>query len=545
MRRFLILIILTALLGVVHAAVTMQVDSQTVQMGQPFRLTLTIDGEDGLPDLTPLRKDFTVVGTERSINYTVINGQARSLNQWIVLLVAKRSGTLTIPPIRVGQEQTSAISVNVTEDKPVETQSVDQPQDIMLLTEVSSEQPYVNQQVIYTVKLYYNRRLLDADYETPQIKDGLLVPLGEGRRYQTAIHGIAYAVEEQQYAIFPQKSGRLKIKPPVYNALVADVIPRRASVKAKTTTLMVKPAPAHVGIDWFPAKAVQLTEAYDQASLHLKQGDTLTRTITVQATGTAAQLMPKLTLAKSEQYSIYPEKPIEKTALQNDNLVGTITIKVTYLLNTAGKIVIPELKLPWFNTVANRAAVATLPSRTLNVVAFSGSGQAAPAASTSAAQSLVPVSSATQPTRVNPAGKSNFLAWIIAALFALAWLITLAMWWLRQRPKASQGNLAASRKKLREACLANDPQATRIALIEWANGQWPSATILNVSDIARIARDSALKRQLTVLSEALYQPGAHPWQGGPLWRAVVALKINQGQAGRDNPLPPINPPPHP
>ncbi|QRN02611.1 protein BatD [Legionella sp. MW5194] len=542
MRRGLILISLTFWLGFTQAAVTLQVDAQKVQMGQPFRLTLTLDDESGLPDLTPLRKNFTIVGTERSINYTVINGQARSVNQWIILLMPKRTGMLTIPSIRVGQEQTTATTVDVTEDKPDETQSMDEPKDIMLLTEVSDEHPYVNQQVIYTVKLYYNRRLLDADYQTPEISDGLLVPLGEGRRYQKSINGIAYAVEEQQYALFPQKSGPLKIKPPVYNALVADVIPRRASVKAKATTLMVKPAPANAGTDWFPAKQVQLTETYDQPSLTLKQGDTLTRTITVQATGAAAQLMPRLNVQKSDQYSIYPEKPLEKTTLQAENLVGTTTVKVTYLLNKSGKIVIPELKLPWFNTVTRRAAVATLPARTLDVASFGGNANAVPAAS-----SVLPKTS-TAPVLTNPVNASNpkqaqnnSLAWIIAALFALAWGITLLLWWVKQRQPSGRGRLLASRNKLRDACLANDPQAAKNALLDWAHLQWPNETILTINDVARLVRDPGLKRQLMLLSEVLYQPGAHPWKGETLWRGMMTMKNNQGTPKKPNPLPPINP----
>lgn len=543
MKRCLILIGLTLWLGFAQAAVTLQVDSQKVQMGQPFRLTLTLDDEAGLPDLTPLRKDFTVVGTERSINYTVINGQARSVNQWIIMLMPKRTGMLTIPAIRIGQEQTAATTVEVMEDQPDETQSMDEPKDIMLLTEVSDEHPYVNQQVIYTVKLYYNRRLLDADYQTPEINDGLLVPLGEGRRYQKSINGIAYAVEEQQYALFPQKSGPLKIKPPVYNALVADVIPRRASVKAKTTTLMVKPAPANAGTNWFPAKQVQLTESYDEPSLRLKQGDTLTRTITVQATGAAAQLMPRLNLQKSDEYSIYPEKPVEKTTLQADNLVGTTTLKVTYLLNKSGKIVIPELKLPWFNTVTHRAVVATLPARTLNVASLGDSTQSAPTASgplLKSSQSPATGQSAQVASSAEPE-KNNLLAWILAALFALAWMITLLLWWLKQKRPSPHRHLAASRKKLREACLANDPSAAKDALLAWANLQWPEAGILQINDITRVVRDAGLKRQLALLSEAVYQSGQHTWSGEPLWRCVVTLKNSQGTPMKANPLPPINP----
>lgn len=45
------------------------------------------------------------------------------------------------------------------------------------------------------------------------------------------------------------------------------------------------------------------------------------------------------------------QKKVEKNnQIKQGNLVGSTVNKVTHLFNKAGKICLPELRLPWFNT---------------------------------------------------------------------------------------------------------------------------------------------------------------------------------------------------
>src|SRR3990167_1245932 len=209
-----ILLLLVAVSMTASAKLSVQLDADHVQLGQPFRLTLTDDTPHShdKPDLTSLQANFTLLGTQQMSSYTVINGQARALNQWVFLLTPKHIGLLKIPPITLGQKKTKETQIEVTEEDGSAVVSSAQEEKVpavKFVKDVSKREPYVNQQVIYTVKLYVHRRLLDADYQPPQVKDALMVSLGEPRRYQTTEKGIAYTVQELQYAFFPQKSGIL------------------------------------------------------------------------------------------------------------------------------------------------------------------------------------------------------------------------------------------------------------------------------------------------------------------------------------------------
>lgn len=545
MKKIIWMVVLQVLLSTAYAELAVQLQTSQVQIGETFALTLSNDDPQAgsLPDLTPLKQDFTIVGTERSMNYTIINGQTQSLSQWTIMLMPKRPGVLTIPAIRMGQEQTLATSIKVTTTQPISSQSIDQPQDVMLNVDVSDEKPFVNQQVIYTVRIYLNRRLFDAQFQNPTVEDALLLPLGKSNRYQTLVNNVVYQIDEQKFAIVPQKSGKLTIKPPVFNALIADTAPKKISITAKPVVLHVRPVPAQFAQKaWLPAKQVELSETYEPSSTSLKQGDTLVRNVTLQATGVAAQLMPALDFGQSDQYSIYPEQPIEKTTYVQQDLVGTTTVKVTYLLNNAGKIEIPELKLPWFNTATGQTAIASLPARSIEVQAVAGMSTVSNKSAQETTQTSLPVKNKDTASQASAVKYDSRMGWWLASLFALAWIITLILWWRRQGVTRNHAHLSIVNKKLKAACLTNQPQAAKEALLEWAGCIWPKTKCLNLADITRLVGQPGFKKQINVLSQTLYQQDQQSWQGDDLWQCIVNFKPN-GTSGKnkENPLPPIHP----
>ncbi|OGV48971.1 MAG: hypothetical protein A3F46_03490 [Legionellales bacterium RIFCSPHIGHO2_12_FULL_42_9] len=544
-----ILFLLLALVTTANAKLSIELDSAVVPIGQTFRLTLTDDNPSTRrrPDLAPLQQNFTLVGTQHMANYTVINGQAHSLNQWVLLLTPKRTGVLKIPPIAIGQEKTAESQIEVTTDgnsTAASEQQGDKVQAVKFVTEVSDPKPYVNQEVVYTVKLYISRRLLDADYQPPQVKDALMVSLGQPNRYQTVEKGISYTVEELQYAFFPQKSGLLKITPPQFHALVFDAIPGNVQITAKTTSLNVQPVPIlNQKVSWLPAKQVSLQESYDNQSKSIDEGSMIVRTITLSAKGAAAQILPRLTFETNNQFSVYPETPTEETHYQKPDLLGTTVIKVTYLFNKSGSIVIPKLKLPWFNTVSCQPAEAFLPARTIRVSPVTTATTGAPAApikispTQTTDKSIVPVQSSLPQSMVQ-----YRLAWFVAAGFALAWFVTLLLWWWTRIPRAGNA-VREARKRVRLACRRHDPIAAKEALIDWASKIGPEVPCFNLADVATLVGSPSLKKAINALSQQLYQDKQQEWQGTELGRSFALYKPEKGRRSKKekNHLPPINP----
>ncbi len=540
-----LLFILLFLQSLSFAAITVQVTPPTVPLGQAFHLIFTIDNPQGnnLPDLTPLQKDFTIVGTERSNAYSMINGKTQSILQWIILLTPKKAGLLTIPTIQIGHQQTMPASINVTKTTPLPTpdmQEEAQQAEVMIKTEVSTQEPMVNQQVIYTVKLYTSQRLMDAEYRPPQVKDALLVPLGEGQRHEEVLNGHRFAVEEQHYVVFPQKSGELKIISPTFNALVFDTMPRRISIHAKPVKLNVKPTPlGYSGTYWLPAKQVALTEVYEEPHTKIKEGDTLVRTVTLQAAGVPAQLLPHLEFEHNAQFNSYSEKPELRNIAHQKELIGRADIKVTYIFNKAGKITIPALHLTWFNTDTGKEETASLPARTLDVEPTASLvHQALKPAITTPSNPII-----LEPGPVILPQTSNHIAWWVAGGFAVAWVITLLLWQWSKAKKSPRPNKRKILHAVQMACEKNKPQAAEIAILHWAKLHWPDIEFLNLEQVGAHAQDLLLKKQLALLSKQLYGPPQKTtWQGRALWESLVTyLQKREKPRQQEKSLPPINP----
>ena len=552
MRRRLVMrcgYLLFSLCTSLNAAVIMQVDPPRIKPGETIRLTLTLNEvkDRVAPDLTSVRKDFNVIGTQRTVNYTVVNGQAQSLSQWIIILMPKRTGQLTIPSIPIGSDKTPEKMVMVADVPAGNTAGqssggsgiADLKEDAVLLkTEISDAHPYVNQEVIYSVKLYTSRRLLDADYEPPQIKNALMIPLGNADRSQVNKNGIEYMVETIQYAIFPQKSGSLTITPPRFSALLFDMVPGKVQREGKPLTLTVKSAVQGAAkTPWLPAKQLELTEHYDKSAKTIEQGGMLIRTVTLKSVGIPAQLLPPFTWDSQDAFSVYPEKPVESTVYQNGDIVGSVTIKLSYLFNQSGQVEIPELKLPWFNTATGQSQIVSLPARTVIVKgqakkSVSAASKPAPSQATSTQVVSSPIGLAVKRSMVSASQHRVAWSWWVALGFALLWLITLLAWWRARRRLVQRDKPSDARNRLRQACLAHDPSAAKDALLAWGKQVWPDKSCMNLDDVAQWVVYEPLKRAIHQLSQQLYQKPncstAHydakrdNWQGDDLWRSFLA-----------------------
>jgi hypothetical protein len=527
-----------------QAEVQLQIESTEVSRDEPFQISLIQNNPQvgvSIPDLTLLRKDFFILGTTRSLNYSIIDGKTQSSSTWAITLKALKSGTFTIPSIKIGKEQTKPLTITVTDSaKPntsLSNSAPDTPQeDIFLTTHANENKPYVNQQIIYKVSLYNSKQLLDASYQGPKVDNALLIPLGSEKRYQTQKNGLQYLVEEQSYAIFPQKSGSLKITSPVFTALVYSFEPQRIKATDKPITLEVQPIPKdYTGTQWLPAKQIRLIEKYEHKEHMLTQGNTLVRRIRLEGVGIPAQLLPTLNFAQTDSFSVYTEKGKEKNQIIQGELVSSAEIKVTYLFNKSGTITLPELKLPWFNTTKGKEETATLASKNLEIT---------PSVSKSLPSKAELSISKTHSYDLPQ--KQNYWAWILASFFALAWLITLSLWgWQkRSRTLTNKGAYKKALDELHRACIQNKaPKEARDALLKWARLHWPDAPLLTLNELTQLINSEQLKKQIHILSQALYQNSQqNSWQGDELWHNVQTYKRSSVTRNKKTEvLPPINP----
>jgi len=213
-HKFLLLTIFMFFSMNINAAlITTSIDRDPVNFGESFRLTFeSSDSVDDDPDFSPLQKDFQIISNNVSSNMRIINGSISSSKKWQLVVLPNRPGTLRIPSISFGRDKSQAMTVTVAKGQGRKNNNRAN-QDVFLEVAVKPDQPYVQSQIVYTVRLYRSINTANASLTEPQISgvNAVIDKIGEDRNYELTVRGKRYAVVERNYAIYPQASGIMTI----------------------------------------------------------------------------------------------------------------------------------------------------------------------------------------------------------------------------------------------------------------------------------------------------------------------------------------------
>ena len=530
-----VLILCGWLLGLPLLAAEIQVgvDRNPVNLSESFQITFSAsETPDGSPDFTPLEENFEILNQQRSSNMSWINGKSSRNEQWTLSVMPKQSGELLIPPIAFGADSSKPTKVNVT-DTPVTPNNND---DVFLQVEATPEKPYVQSQVLYTLKLYRRIQITQASLNEPEIKDALVEKLGEDSTYSTQINGVDYWVTERKYAIFPQQSGLFTIAPltltadvvvtqqrPRFNGFFNRQTTETRRVSSKAITISVQPVPqSYTSPTWLSAESLTLKDSWSNNNLQSKVGEPLTRSITLRAKGATVGQLPELANQTAiDGIKTYPDQPLLNEEKQSDGLVAVREEKIAYIPSKPGQYTLPELAISWFNTRTQKTEVAQLAAVTITALAASDSNQSASLPlQTQAASEETPTPEAT------PASNEKMRFWqFIALALGLGWLLTIA-WFKRhvwqQSAKTKPAKMSVTKvdyhKALKTACQHNNPQAAKQALLQWGASRFG---VDNLGALASLC-SPALAQEIQALNRHLYAERSQPWQGSEtLWQLIT------------------------
>jgi len=518
--------------GVIAATIETSVDRNPVSIDDSFQILFTAsESPDAAPDFTPLEEDFTILNQSQSSKSSWVNGKSSKTIQWTVNAIAKNVGNITIPVIKFGSDSSQAVAVTVTPSN--NTNAADNSnQDLFLNVEATPASPYLQSQVLYTLRLYRRVDIAQAQLTDPELPDAVVEKLADDSSYATKVNGVDYSVTERKYAIFPQKSGKVTIKPLILTAEV--VVSARQGfgffnstqtkrVASKEITLDVKPAPAtFTGSHWLTAEQLEVKQEWSGDFQQMKVGEPLTRTLTLIAKGATVGSLPELSSSKTDaQLKTYPDQPILKEQKTTDGLLAMREEKIAIIPSKTGNYTLPAVKIPWFNTQTKKMETASIPETTISVVGGAATAPATatatPEASTQTAQStpIIQAPAAEQPT-------SNWL-WV-SLLLALGWLVTL-FYFLTQRPALpvvtvdnnAELNLKDCINQLKKACADNNAQAAKNALLAWGSAKFNATSLGMIADCC----DARLHDEILQLNQVLYAKDAPAWSGKKLFQAFV------------------------
>ena len=529
----------------VAAGVQVSIDRNPVQVNESFQLVFSLDADpDRDPDFSALQQDFLVLSNRRSSGISIINGQYQRSVKWGLKLMAKQVGEFTVPAIRFDHEFSKPFQVTV---EPSALASV--PHDQLVLELVADKaEVFVQGQVILTLRLLSATDISAYQFGDISLEnlDAVIEPLGDERQYQTRIADRSYLVLEQQFALFPQQSGRLGITP-----VRAEVrLPSKSSfdpfrtggeirqLRSQPLFVDVAPIPAEFnGPYWLPADKIELREEWQSDLTGLIAGEPITRSLSLLADGLTAAQLPALELIAVAGIKQYPDQAELENRRSANGVTGQRVQKVALIPGTAGSYLVPAINLPWWNLQSGKMEIETIPAREIIVNA---------AASVSVVEPPVAEAQATVQESVSTAANSFWL-WLSLAL-ACGWTLSALYWWYRLRqpataPSATEHpDLRQARKQLQQACNDSDAISARRVLLTWGQALLAPRRISNLHQLGAVL-GADLGNEIEVLNQSLYASSASPWRGQALWLLCQQLE-KDAQAQRDQGsarLLPLNP----
>ena len=578
-----------------------QVSATTVPEGESFQLYLRQDGGGENPDVSVLEKDFLIVGQRKSYKSTFINGRAQSYNENVLTLIPKTTGEVVLPAIRAGKQQTKPVKITVVAGGralPEQPQSDSKQPNIYLRAAVDNPSPYVGQQIPLTVKLYANARtpLLDGTVTPPQT-DGIASNQGGDPEHEReTVNGKTYDVLTYKFLLFAQKSGKITLPPVQFRGEIADTDDRGGmsgdpfgfgganffsgffgqkpvAARSDPIRLDVRPKPDFVTGDFMPATDVDIVESVSPDKKSVDLGETLTRTVSVTATGVPAAQIPDIVFPETAGFKQYPGKTETQNLFDKNGFVGVKTRQIVFMPTQTGRLVLPALKMPWFDVKTGGERFAELPARPVVVTGTAVQNAPVPSdagfavSQTPKAENLSASETKTVQTVVEdkPANRQNNAAIIekfadqphwrlfFAGIFAGAAVVT-ALWLAAYRFLFSKREKQAARtenppsreslKNLKSACAANAPDGAKAALLAWGRETWRDNPPLTLSALANRVGDGVFSEQIEKLNAALYANGGlSTWDGAGFWAVFQSVRnMSKNDGKREKiPVPPLYP----
>ncbi len=550
MRQLLIafsVYLITLSVGAIEASL----DSLQINQDETVTLTVRLSGEQQKqePDLSVLEKDFEILNRSQRSQLQIINGEKTAHMDWIISLAPKRTGQLSIPPIRAGKQQSQPLILKVRTAK--EQQAAGESPDLFLSLETDKPSVYVQAQLNLTLRLHYKTRLQSGQLSDPSPKNAQVVRLGEDKQTVAELNGERYQVLERQYAIFPETSGELVIPALLFEGQVQNNEKRQRNrlndfgffgfsdnlktvrVRSKSLQITVKPQPAAFkGKYWLPAKNLKLFSQWQPQNPVFKVGEPITRNLTLQAQGLRSEQLPALSLEPIDGLSFYPDKAQQHNQLQKNTLIGLRGEKIALRPAQAGTYTLPEMIIPWWDTQTDTQRYTKLPAETIEVQVAELSPEAAadPAPVLSTPKTL-PAAPKLSDVALVQTDTSN--TWfIISLLCALGWLVTALLWW-RQSHKQShrllmpvtekpQQNLYLSRQAIKQACQTQDAQMLAQQLLLWGK-TFCDKPPNNLQQLAQCLNHKEFEQQIQNLQQYLYAADDANWSGQVFWQTFKPL----------------------
>ncbi len=532
----------------------------SVMENDTIRLIVESDNPDQSAqiDLQSVTESFNVISTNSNQSFSMVNGVQSFKRQWFIELEPKRSGRLIVPSIAIGSESTQPLNVSVLSRSAKAIQSNGE-EDVFIVLEATPENSYVQQQITLTVRLHLGVALAEATLSEPTHNDVTIRRLGKDRQYTKTINQREYLIVEREYALFPEKSGKLALDPLRFSGLAQDSTQNLMSSffnqgtpishRSRKLQLDIQPPnPEFQGGTWLPATALDLKDLSGQiptvgisgAPIEVRAGEPINQQIRIRSLGLTAEQLPELRFPESPDFKIYADKPVLDTQLENGQLVGTQTQSIAIIPTKPGTFSLPAISIPWWDIKTDSQRFAKLNGGSFRVLELENSDDNITVSTSGEKQNSDDIESLPSPplTMAPPSTdtpKAEQYWQIVSGILSIAWIGTLFLLIRKRKPRFADSDESNSitqlhsraheadiaLKQVKRACSENLPQDARVSVLRWGAALLSVSGPLTLHDIVLGIRDDALEKEIGKLDAAMYSQVQRAWNGDELLAAIT------------------------
>ena len=433
----LLLIVLTAV-ECYSQSVTISVSAargkREISVGDLFYINMVVKDINGNPDKPTDVPGANLVYFDRtgqSSSFTSVNGKtSQSVSYtWTATLRAQKEGQFTYGPITVGGVKSNVVSYaigapmpeqqipgngntgaqkNIDPDKPEYIGKGDG--NLFMRAEVSQSSAFVNQAILYTVKLYSTYDAIKFIGATASPKfDGFVVEeskdISTSLEYET-YNGKTYATAViARYIIFPQQPGSLTVKGNTYTVSVDQreyyrdpfyghlsvAKPLQLNVTPNELTVNVKQLPSPVPAD-FSGGVGQFSISSSLPAQKFVTNQVASVVYTVEGTGNIKYVtLPDLQKIYPPELEVYTPTSDATVNVGKTNVSGTVKFDYSFMPLEWGNFRLPDVKLVYFNPSEGKYETAVARGYEIAVERGTGSEKSQTKAKASFDSELMPV----------------------------------------------------------------------------------------------------------------------------------------------------------
>lgn len=577
MRQVVLFLLLLVWGAPAIAVMSAHLDRTRIAEGEDVRLIVQVEGQTrAQPDFSRLGKDFDILSNSSGMQVRLINGVKSAQTTWTVTMRPLKKGKITIAPIAVGKESSEPLALEVLAAGKApagKQQAADAGNSLFVETDISVPNPYVQQMVLYKVRIFHSVKILEGELKDPELDSAMVRQLEPDKKYTADRKGKRYRVIERRYVVYPLESGEVVIPEAVLTAKIPDTSRKGSPFKglldkssifgndpffsqsplggflgnarsvvlkgARQVMQVQPPSGESTGSYWVPATNLTVRESFNVPDGGVKVGEPVTRAITVRAEGLTGEQIPDLVIASPAGARVYPDKAATRSSDMDTGVLGEKSQRFAFVPSQAGKLLLPAVKVLWWDVQEGVEKIAHLPERTVEVLP--PENQPAPIAAEAVA-TPVPVIAPAHAELLNDHSLtstgvgSSLWKWLVAALVVLvlgmlAWILKLSNKLNAidhkpaNKPPVPRNLLSATeaRKQLNQACKQNSPEAARQALLAWAETEWPENPPSGLENLSRRFRSETAQQAISNLEAVLYAGSQKKWDGKAFADAIPSL----------------------